>query len=138
MRIRRAILLGLLAIGVGAAIVKAATGGIAPDTRLFELRVYTAAPGKIDALDARFRDHARPLFAKHKMTVVGYWRGVDKPDSFVYLLAFKDRAARDEAWKVFGADPAWQKARAESEVDGALIGTSQVLMLGATEYSPLK
>lgn len=27
------------------------------ETRVFELRTYYAAPGKLDALHARFRDH---------------------------------------------------------------------------------
>ena len=45
---------------------------IAPDTRCYELRTYTAAPGKLNELLARFRDHTRRLFEKHGMTNVGY------------------------------------------------------------------
>ena len=41
------------------------------DTRVFELRTYTAMPGKIDALHARFRDHTVKLFEKHHMTLIG-------------------------------------------------------------------
>jgi hypothetical protein len=32
------------------------------DGRVFELRTYYAAPGKMDALHARFRDHTCKLF----------------------------------------------------------------------------
>jgi hypothetical protein len=32
------------------------------DARVFELRTYHAAPGKIKALEARFRDHTMKLF----------------------------------------------------------------------------
>jgi hypothetical protein len=32
-------------------------GGKKVDTRVFELRTYYAAPGKMEALHARFRDH---------------------------------------------------------------------------------
>ena len=32
------------------------------DTRLFEMRTYYAAPGKLDDLLARFRDHTVKLF----------------------------------------------------------------------------
>src|SRR5688572_30490736 len=71
---------------------------VAPDSRLFELRTYTAAPGKLEALNARFRDHTNRLFVKHGMTVVGYWLPLDQPNTLVYLLAYKDRAARDAAW----------------------------------------
>ena len=41
------------------------------DTRLYEMRVYWAAPGKLDALHARFRDHTTKLFETHGMTNVG-------------------------------------------------------------------
>ena len=43
------------------------------DTRIFELRTYTAAPGKMDALNARFRNHTNRLFEKHGMTIIGFW-----------------------------------------------------------------
>ena len=42
------------------------------DERVYELRTYYAAPGKLDALNARFRDHTCKLFEKHGMTNVGY------------------------------------------------------------------
>jgi hypothetical protein len=32
--------------------------------------------------------------------------------SLTYLLAYDDMAARDKAWKAFGADPEWHKLRA--------------------------
>src|SRR5690242_4596541 len=41
-----------------------------PDTRVYEMRVYYAAPGKLDALHARFRDHTMKLFEKHGLTNV--------------------------------------------------------------------
>ena len=40
-------------------------------SRCFELRTYTATPGKLDALNARFRDHTCALFRKHGMEIVG-------------------------------------------------------------------
>src|SRR5205085_7110550 len=86
---------------------------------VYELRVYTAAKGKLDALHARFRDHTMKLFEKHGMTNVGYWVPVENPDDrLIYVLAHKDRAAADASWKAFGADPDWQKAAKESEKDG--------------------
>ena len=33
----------------------------------YELRIYTANPGKIDSLCARFRNHTVALFRKHGM-----------------------------------------------------------------------
>jgi hypothetical protein len=111
-----------------------------PPGRVFELRTYTANPGKLEALDARFRNHARRLFAKHGMRDVGYWRAADAPasaDTLVYILAHRDRAAATRSWDAFRADPEWQKIRAETEANGKLLAKADVLFLDPTDYSPL-
>ena len=98
------------------------TGSVAAadkDERLFELRVYYAADGKLDALNARFRDHTCKLFEKHGMTNIGYWTPIENPDrKLIYILAHKDKDAATASWKAFVADPDWQKAYKESEKDG--------------------
>jgi NIPSNAP protein len=115
---------------------------LAPDSRCFELRTYTAPPGKLQALHARFRDHTNALFAKHGMTVVGFWVPSEEDkgaaNTLVYLLAFPSRAAHDKAWDEFRADPAWIAARTASEVDGKLTDKIDSLILTATDYSPMK
>jgi hypothetical protein len=108
------------------------------EERLFEMRTYYAAPGKLDALLARFRDHTCKLFEKHGITNVGYWLPIDNTENkLVYLLAYKDRAARDQSWKGFMADADWQKAFKESEAAGKLVTRVEVRFLGATDYSPV-
>src|SRR5262249_26927621 len=109
----------------------------AADTRLYELRIYTAAPGKLDALNARFRDHTIKLFEKHGMTNVGYWVPIDNKDNkLVYMLAFPSQEARTRAFAAFGADPDWQKAVRESEANGRLATNVNSTLLTATDYSP--
>ena len=109
--------------------------------RLFELRTYHAAPGKLDALQARFANHTLSLFAKHGLTVVGFWVARDangQPgDDLVYILAFQDSEAREQAWEAFRADPDWLKARADSEADGPLVISLESVFLDPTSYSPL-
>ncbi len=110
---------------------------VAKDSRCFELRTYVVnpeGPGTPDLLHRRFRDQTVDFFKKHGMTMVGFWSPVDKPDTLVYLLAFKDAAARDAAWAAFNADPDWQKVRTEMNV--RLTVTNQ--FMNATDYSPLK
>jgi hypothetical protein len=108
----------------------------AADTKCYELRTYTAAPGKLDALLARFRDHTVTLFAKHGMTNVGYWVPAENPDrKLVYLLSFPDRAARDASFKAFGADPEWKAAAKASEADGKLVDKIESRFLTATDFS---
>jgi hypothetical protein len=91
----------------------AAVKNVAKDSRCFELRTYTVQPGSSsDLLHARFREHTSAFFKKHGMTIVGYWQPVTKPDTLIYLLAYKDGAARDASWAAFQADPEWVKTRA--------------------------
>lgn len=109
----------------------------AQDTRLFEMRVYYAAPGKLDDLHARFRNHTLQLFAKHGMENLGYWVPLDNPESkLIYVLAYPDREARAKAWKAFGADPDWQAAYKASEVNGKLVAKAESTFWVATDYSP--
>lgn len=103
---------------------------------LLELRTYHAAPGKLDALLARFRDHTVKLFEKHGMKNVGYWVPVDNKDNLlIYLLAYPDRESRDSSWKAFAEDPEWKKVAADSEADGKLVAKADSLFLQATDFS---
>ena len=108
---------------------------VAKDSRCFELRTYTVREGSsIDLLHSRFRDRTSTLFKKHGMTIVGYWQPVAKHDTLVYLLAYRDGAARDAAWAAFQADPEWVKTRTEMQVN---VQVDSVFM-SATDYSPMK
>ena len=48
-------------------------------TTVFELRVYSAAAGKLPELLARFRDHTMQLFEKHGMRIWRIGQPVDEP-----------------------------------------------------------
>ena len=82
----------LLGFWIGRSSVARAESG----NRVFELRMYTAAPGKMAEVHSLFRNHILQLFKKYQMTAVGYWAPLDEPASknaFVYLLAFPSRDA---------------------------------------------
>jgi uncharacterized protein YbaA (DUF1428 family) len=107
------------------------------DTRCFELRVYTAAEGKLEALHARFRDHTCKLFEKHGITNIGYWVPLAGDDhKLYYILAYPSREAREKSWKDFMADPDWKAAFAASEKDGKLVTHVDSKFLHATDFSP--
>ena len=91
---------------------------------VFELRTYVARPGKLDALNKRFRTHTMRLFDKHGISNVGYWTPFDQPESattLVCLLHHSDREQADTNWQEFLADPEWEKVRRESEADGSVL-----------------
>ena len=116
-------------------------GGKKVDTRVFEMRTYYAHPGKMQALHARFRDHTLKLFVKHGMTNIGYWSPIDPAEAdkkLVYILAFPSREAAKKSWEDFMNDPAWKKAKADSETDGALVAKVESVFLKGTDYSPIK
>lgn len=110
---------------------------------LYELRTYTASPGRLGKLNDRFREHTLELFAKHGMRNVVYTVPADDDQGsakmLVYLVAHKDRAAADASWKAFGADPEWQKVYAESQADGVKLAEKvERVYLTPTAFSPLK
>ena len=110
--------------------------------RVFEMRTYTAAPGKFEALKTRFRDHTTRLFEKHGMTNIGYWIPADPPTSentLVYILAYPSREAAKKSWAAFRADAEWQKVVAESQKDGNLLASPPVsVFLAPADFSLIK
>ncbi|HSH75330.1 MAG TPA: NIPSNAP family protein, partial [Longimicrobiales bacterium] len=109
--------------------------------RVFELRTYTAPEGKLDDLLARFRNHTMRIFEKHGMTNVGYWLPQDeelRQNTLVYLLAHPSRAAADQAWRDFSADPEWQRVSEESQRDGRIVSGVERMYLDPTDFSQMR
>ncbi|HTM53319.1 MAG TPA: NIPSNAP family protein [Pirellulales bacterium] len=139
----RSMLVSLAALGLslfGMALY-GAKGFEKADSRVFELRTYYCPAGKMDALQARFRDHTCKLFEKHHMTIIGFWNPTDAEQAqqkLVYLLAFPSRQAAAQSWKDFQADPEWKAVKEASEKNGKLVERVESVYLNATDYSPLK
>jgi hypothetical protein len=109
--------------------------------RVFELRTYTTPPGKLEALKSRFRDHTIALFDKHGMKSIGYWVPQDGPlaeNTLIYVLAHTSREAATKSWAAFRADPAWVKAKAESEKDGPLTTKVESVFMNPVDFSAIK
>lgn len=106
---------------------------------VFELRVYHAAPGKLDALNARFRDKTEAIFKRLNMKSVGYWVPTDNKDNLlIYILEHPNRADADKNWATFQKDPDWLKAKAESEKDGVLNMKVDNTFMEPLDFSKLK
>lgn len=123
-------------LGVGAAPVPPP-----PEIGLYELRIYTPAEGKEAELDARFRDHTIGLFRKHGMTPVGFFHvktaaNAPADNRLIYILGYKDRAARDASWRSFAGDQDWINVYAASQARGPLTTKIENTFLTATDYSP--
>jgi hypothetical protein len=133
-------LIGVLVFGMLGLAERSARGDKKVENRFFELRTYYAEPGKMADLHARFRNHTCKLFEKHGMTIVGFW-SPDKADDaekrLIYILAYPSKEAREKSWKAFGADPEWQKVKAESEKNGKLVEKVDSVQMNPTDYSAM-
>ncbi|MDR3618039.1 MAG: NIPSNAP family protein [Paludisphaera borealis] len=131
--------LGLLAI---AGVQGRATTDEKESHHVFELRTYYTHDGKLVDLHKRFRDHTCALLEKHGAKLIGFWTPQDekegKASKLIYLVSFPSREAAVKTWKEFGQDPAWQKAKAESEKNGPIVQKVESVFLDPTDYSALK
>jgi NIPSNAP. len=110
-------------------------------TQVYELRTYTTYDGKLDALNARFRNHTTRLFEKHGMKNVGYWVPVEGPQSkktLIYVLAHKDMESAKRSWEAFRTDPEWVKVKDESEKNGKIVEKVDSVYMRPTDYSKLR
>ena len=133
-KILAAVLLVFCGIAIGRASQPASS-------KVYEMRTYTATEGNFDAVNARFRDHTLRLFEKHGMKNVGYWTPMEGPTAgttLIYILEHQSRDAARASWAAFSKDPDWQKAKAESEVNGRIVAKAESVFLTATDYSPIK
>jgi hypothetical protein len=112
-----------------------------PAGKVFEIRTYHTLPGRLDALQKRFRDHTLKMFEKHGMTNVAYWVPQDSPakeTTLIYVISHASRDAAKANWAKFIADPEWTKIAADSKVDGKIIDRIESVYMDATDYSPIK
>jgi len=116
------------------------SGNVAAGSRCFELRIYTAEPasngaGGIENLHQRFREGEVALFEKHGAKVIAVWQKLDDPNTLVWMLAYRDRAHRDEVFAAFRADPDWDALRSKYEVP---LANLEAFMMSASDYSALR
>jgi hypothetical protein len=112
----------------------------ADSNRVFELRIYHAVPGKLPALESRFRDTTSKLLAKHDLKVVGYWVPEGAPawdNTFIFMVAHSSREEAKKNWDAFRADPEFQ-AVIESEQANKTVEKIDVTDMRPTDFSPMK
>ena len=139
---RKHVLVGAIALttvtlagfGAGVSVAQEST------SRVYELRTYTALPGRLPALHKRFADHTLKLFEKHGMRNEMYWVPTDsarKDNTLIYVVSHASQNAADKSWKEFAADPEWIKVRNASEADGTILAKSpERVFMKRTGYSP--
>jgi hypothetical protein len=91
----------------------------------YELRIYTAQPGKRDALAARFATRTAAIYARHGITNVGYFiplesdpeLGINADNTFIYIRGYPSREERDRRLKAAHDDPEFGEVVTRQERD---------------------
>lgn len=111
------------------------------DGKVYELRIYTATPGNLDNLQARFRDHTIRIFNNHGMKIVGFWTPTSEEeadDTLIYVLEHASQEAANASWQAFGQDPEWKSVSDASNANGPILAGVERRYMKATDYSPLQ
>ena len=107
---------------------------------IYELRVYTAMPGRLPDVLARFRDHTVGIWNRLGIRQFGYWTTVVGPDSnaLTYMLVWESLADRELKWGKFVVDAEWVEVRKTSEAAGPIVAKMDSSFLAPTSFSPAK
>jgi hypothetical protein len=108
---------------------------------IFQLRTYHLLPGRLDAIQTRFRDHTQALFEKQGLSNYPYWVTVEKDGvqpKLVYLIGHQSKEEFNAAFGRFVADPEWIKVRDASEVSGKIVEKIDSHFYTALPFSPMK
>lgn len=107
---------------------------------IYELRVYECLPGRLPALLKRFNEHTLAIWDRHGIRQAGFFTTVvgESNQRLTYFLAWESLAERETKWTAFITDPAWLKARDESESDGQIVANVTNQLLAPTAFSSVR
>jgi quinol monooxygenase YgiN len=95
--------------------------------RVVELRRYALKPGQRETLIALFDRELVETQEAVGMSILGQFRDLDDPDSFVWLRGFSDMEMRRHALEAFYGGPVWREhGRA---ANATMIDSDNVLLL---------
>ena len=115
----------------------------------YELRIYTAQPGRRDSLAARFANRTAAIYARHGITNVGYWipresdpeLGISAENTFIYIRGYPSKAERDRRLTAAHDDPEFaevvtkQERNAETKL---IVKAHNIDMVPNGSYSAIK
>lgn len=103
------------------------------DDPLFELRLYSVAPGRLPDMVQRAQQDLRHIFPRHGVRPLGTWSLLAGPAAplFIYLTPWRHMQQRTRSWAGFYADPAWAEARTRTNAGSELVERYDILFLRA-------
>jgi len=134
------VVFGIAGLGWGYAQQRNAIG-------FYELRVYTAQPGKRDALAKRFADRTAAIYARHGITNVGYWipqqsdaeLGITAENTFIYIRGYPSKEERDKRLTAAHDDPEFAEVvtKQERSPDKLIVKAHNVDMVPNGTYTAI-
>jgi hypothetical protein len=113
----------------------------------YELRIYTAQPGKRDALAQRFASRTAAIYARYGITNIGYWipqesqpdLGISAENTFIYMRGYPSREERDKRLKAARSDPEFAEVvtKQEQSPDRLIVRAYNVDMLPHGGYTAI-
>jgi hypothetical protein len=115
----------------------------------YELRIYTAQPGKRDALAARFASRTAAIYQRHGITNVGYWipqqsdpeLGISAENTFIYVRGYPSKAERDKRLTAAHDDPEFGEVVTTQERNPAtklIVKAHNIDMVPSGTYSAIR
>jgi len=134
----------VLGVAFGAAGVTWGYAQQSPAPGFYELRVYTALPGKRDALAERFASRTAAIFARHGITNVGYWipqqsdpeLGVSAENTFIYIRGYPSKEERDKRLQARADDPEFTEVVRKAEGNPAAKLIAKVHNIDMVPHGP--
>jgi NIPSNAP len=107
---------------------------------IYEVRVYSANPGRQPALLHLFEHHILKIWQRLGIRQVGFWTVMvgDGSNDLHGCVSWATLAEREEKWAAFEADPEWHRVRDAANKDGPILANIDVVFLKPTAFSALK
>jgi hypothetical protein len=101
---------------------------------IYELRIYTIHPGRIDAIRKRFSEHTLGIFARLGMQVCDFWEDLEEQPKLYYTMKYESMEERTRQWEAFSQDKEWNEVKRISELDGKIVESVEQIFMKRAEY----
>ncbi|MCZ8516052.1 NIPSNAP family protein [Paenibacillus filicis] len=101
---------------------------------IYELRIYTILPGRIDAIRKRFSDHTLGIFARLGMQVCDFWEDLEEHPKLYYTMNYESMEERTRQWEAFSQDEEWNEVKQKSELDGKIVERVEQIFMKKADY----
>lgn len=101
---------------------------------IYELRIYTMHPERMEAIQDRFSKHTFSIFQRLGMKVYDFWLDANNEPKLYYIMEYSDMDERNTRWDTFRQDSEWVDVKRESEENGPIVKDIQEIFMHRPDY----